>query len=255
MAVRERRGRSVAPAEAEAVGARAQPQAPLSRFADGFPHLEEAGPLLLALFAVGPAPGGQGGPQRIADGARAGAGRGATEQPLSAAATTSGAASKSVSGAGAVLVVIAEPPVLGQPPLGGAGIVFCPPQGLVGAAANIQAGAGGLDLRLGLGGLAARAAGEEERQRQRAGMVAVTAPQDACLGPAPADAPDRAADRGAGLDARGRPGRAEHAGEGTSALGFMDKGSARNPGRPGTPSRTPVAGRSVRHRRCHRCPA
>ncbi len=55
--------------------------------------------------------------------------------------------------------------MLGQPPLGGAGIVFRPLQGLVGAAVNIQAGAGGLDLRRGLGGLAARAAGQEERQR------------------------------------------------------------------------------------------
>ncbi len=48
--------------------------------------------------------------------------------------------------------------MLGQPPLGRAGIVFRPLQGLVGAVVNIQAGAGGLDLRLGLGGLAAGAA-------------------------------------------------------------------------------------------------
>ncbi len=58
--------------------------------------------------------------------------------------------------------------MLGQPPLGGAGIALRAPQGPVGAAANVQAGAGGLDLRLGLGGLAARAAGEEERQRRPA---------------------------------------------------------------------------------------
>ncbi len=68
---------------------------------------------------------------------------------------------------------------------------------------------------------------------------------------------DRAADRGAGLDARGCPGRAEHDGEGTRALGFMDRDRRETPRAPWNPfqNATPVAGRRVRHRRCHRCPA